>query len=124
LFLERREDGFADACRVRHHVGIPEPQHTPTLSFQCVATSLVMNGALGVLAAIKLEDEFGAEASEVCDVRADWVLSAEFVSGKLPRAQHPPHFTLCCRRLARHRAGTSDRRHAPNLTPLQRSWRG
>src|SRR3954469_16076358 len=61
-------------------------------------------GALGVLAAVELDDELLLEADEVDDVASELLLPAELEAAEAAVAQQAPHPPLGFRRLAPHLA--------------------
>ena len=78
------------------HLVIPEAQHTPAVQLQKLGALLVVRQtiAMGVLAAVELNNEVGWHAGKVGKVGASGVLAAEFVAGKLLRAQVVPEQAL------------------------------
>jgi len=63
-FLKLFKDRLDDAACVRENVVIPEAQYTPTFRFE-KGCALSVGLAVGVLAAVRFDDELMAGAGEI-----------------------------------------------------------
>jgi hypothetical protein len=87
--LQHVENVFDDRRCVSRHVIVPNSDDMPSMSLQPRRTPSVCF-AIGMLAAIHLNDQALAYRSEVGDVRPDWPLTTKFVSGQTTVAQRQP----------------------------------
>src|SRR3954470_15388654 len=92
-----------NAGRMIEHLVIPEAQDDKVARAQ-PGIALGIVGALGMLAAVELDDELPLEADEVHDVASELLLPAELEAAEAAVAQQAPHPPLGFRRLAPHLA--------------------
>jgi hypothetical protein len=90
------------AFDIRHHVIIPEPQHSEALRLQMTLTTFVSEELrrCRVRGSIHLDDQSRRVACEVDHEIVDRGLLAELVAVLLQRAQLPPKLTLRRRAVA------------------------
>jgi hypothetical protein len=70
------DDGQQHSVHLLQHLIVPEAQHAKAESLESSISDLIVF-AVGVLAAIDLNDKEVLQAGEVCDVRANRMLSPE-----------------------------------------------
>ena len=96
IYSKRRCDLRQRAFGIGEDIVIPKPEHPKTILLQ-THRSLGVAGHAAltcVLAAVEFDDEFGVEATKICNVGADGDLSAEFDAVKAAVAQQRPQFSL------------------------------
>jgi hypothetical protein len=77
---------------MQQRVVIPEAQHAPALPLQELRSRRI--GIRRMLRTVEFDDQPLFDATEVCDVRRDRVLAAEFEPVELRTAQKPPQHAL------------------------------
>jgi hypothetical protein len=85
--LERVPDGLGDALYIPQNVVVPETQHGEGLKLQVRIAALII-GALGMLAAIRLDNYPLIEIDEIGDVPIDHDLTFEFVARETLATEH------------------------------------
>jgi len=76
--FERRADRIHHAGKIVDDVAVPESDYAPATPSQFRRACCIGVGSLGVLAAVKLNDEFARRTGEIGDESADWMLPTEF----------------------------------------------
>jgi hypothetical protein len=108
----------ADSSAILQHVVVPEPENSPSLPPE-IGVSLLI-ATVGVLSAIRFDDEFCLKAGEIHDVWWDRMLSpktapepivTKFSPQRAFRRGHVPTQTLTARRQRRSSA------HRPHPDP-------
>jgi len=94
--LNSSQDHLADRVRVSQYIWVPEPQDLEALASQPFRSPLVVV-ALGMLAAIDLDNEACVEANEIRDIWAEWILPPEVRPGEPMAAKPVPKRPLCFR---------------------------
>jgi hypothetical protein len=86
-------DSLQDAFHVLQHLSVPESKDAKPTPLKELGSLRIRGGLLGVLSAIKFDDEFWLKAAEVGDVRTDRFLASKFRTTELtptqPRPQPP-----------------------------------
>jgi hypothetical protein len=80
------------------HFVIPESQHSKSVLFEDCGSMVVLRHAIGVLAAIELNDQPCFDTCEVNDVSGNRQLSAELEVAQAPPTQMCPKKSLDIRR--------------------------
>ena len=114
LGAERRENRFEHAFGVGEDVVVPEANDTPALAGEPFGPPFIGN-VLGMLAAVRFDDEPVLGAGEVNDEGADRMLSSEAIAAEASCAQVSPETDLGVRRCASEVAGEvrrHDRHHS------------
>jgi hypothetical protein len=88
-----REDYFPDAFDIAQHLVIPESQHTIAM-FSEPSIAHGVASALGMLAAIDLDDKPFLATDEIKDIPSDRLLTDEFVSAQGPRPNVSPKLSF------------------------------
>ena len=88
-----RCDNLRDALEVRQNLIVPKAQHSITLAFK-EPRAAIISGAVGVLTAVRLNDQPTLLAHEIGNERTDRLLSTKLGSAHLTIAQHGPELAL------------------------------
>jgi hypothetical protein len=78
--IERREDRVADGAAMLEDVMAPEAQDRIAMCAHEIVAATVI-GAVGMLRAVKLDDELVLSAAEVGEVGTDRMLANELMAG-------------------------------------------
>jgi hypothetical protein len=94
-FLSRGSDaGLKNAVDVAHDVVVPEAQNKVSVRFEFSRSPCIIGGALGMLPAVKLNDQVRGLATEVDHIRLDRHLPPKFHSVQTTVAQAEPELSL------------------------------
>jgi hypothetical protein len=98
-----RENCLRNTFAILQHRVVREPKDFPALAFQIGVSGLIAT-ALGVLRAVRLDDQLSANAKKVDDVRSKWDLSAKLNAIQAAVAQKTPEAQLGVGRRGAHRS--------------------
>lgn len=114
-FIQRFDDLPGDCGGITQHVGVPEAQDLIALAPEPRVPHQIMRGlrAVGVMSAVKLDDELSLKTYEVGVVGANRMLAAEFPSMIALGAQMSPKRALSRRRILPQRPGAFIRQSSP-----------
>ena len=90
---QRAQDGVLHAFGIAENVVVPEAQYPPPVGFEPRGPTRV-DGAPGMLAAIRLDHEAMLDADEIGDERAEPVLATKLEAAQPATAQGGPQPTL------------------------------
>src|SRR5262245_55786047 len=87
-------DGQEDAVHILHDIVVPETEYSVATFCEPRVTNCVMS-AVGMLAAVNLDDELHAQTSEIGNIGPNRTLLAKMKSVQLVLSQVQPEPSLC-----------------------------
>ncbi|MBB3343786.1 hypothetical protein FHW73_001652 [Luteimonas sp. RC10] len=118
-FPQRVPNRFEHRLGTLEDVVIPEAQDPEALLIQPRVANCVFR-RIGVLAAVRLDDQACTEMHEVHDVRTDRLLTAELLSIESVGAEMTPKHVLGFGHVSTQLSGKRALIHAPSPQPLSR----
>lgn len=88
--LQFAQDYLEHGRCILEHLVVPEPQYPVALCLQPPVSLYIVRSLILMLAAVKLNNEFGLNTHKVCNVSDDYKLTAEPVVADLPSPQVTP----------------------------------
>ena len=114
-----------DAFKIFENVIVPEAKDAIALAFKEFCSSLITD-ALGMLSAIRLDDQTRLLANKVSDEGPNWLLPSKFCSIELRVPEDRPQLALCIGQITAETLGFLERglivtSHPLTLPPLRGS---
>ena len=101
--MQGGENGVEDASRIGEDLIVPEAQDDKSVLLQKLV-AFEVQPAVGMLAAIRLDNLPTLEAGEVDNIGSNDMLPSEFARWQTTIAEHGPQAMLCFGRIGAHRA--------------------